>query len=215
MRRTMLTAMMVVVAAGCAAQHERAEERPIAPPVAAVAKADADRGVFRAHAVQVTARVQAIDYATRLVTLRGPEGNVFEVHAGPEVKNLAQVHAGDDVVTTYYESIAITAHKAGEKEPMLETTVELSRAKPGETPAGSDVQRTTVVATVVGINRQEDTLTVKGPRGKTVTVAVQDPTKLEHLAIGDRIQLVYTEALAISVEKPGAATGEKKHSKTR
>jgi hypothetical protein len=207
--RTMMVGVMAALAVGCAAQR-KSEERPIPPPVAAAAAGDLDHGVYGAQAVQVTARVQAIDYTTRVVTLRGPEGNVFEIHAGPEVKNLAQVHVGDDVVVSYYESLAITAHKPGEKEPVIETTVETSRAKLGETPAASDVQRTTVVATVVGINRAEGTVTVKGPRGKTVTVAARDPKRLERLAIGDLIELVYTEALAISVEKAPADGGTKK-----
>ncbi len=213
MRQVLMIGALAALAAGCAAHQKPAEEQPIAPAVAAVAHGDDDRAVYRAHAVQVTARVQAIDYATRQVTLRGPEGNVFEIHAGPEVKNLANVHVGDDVVATYYESIAITAHKPGEKEPVLETSVETSRAKPGETPAASDIRRTTVVATVVGINQREGTVTVKGPRGKTATVVAEDPTKLEHLAIGDLIQLVYTEALAVAVEKKPAEASKSKHGK--
>jgi hypothetical protein len=212
----MMVGVMAALAVGCAAQRKSAEERPIPPPVAAVAAGDLDKGVYSARAVQVTARVQAIDQATRLVTLRGPEGNVFEIHAGPEVRNLAQVQVGDDVVVSYYESVAITAHKPGEKEPVIETSVDVSRAKLGETPAGSDVQRTTIVATVVGINRSEGTVTVKGPRGKTVTVAARDPKRLERLAIGDLIELVYTEALAIGVEKAPVEghAKKKKHSRT-
>src|SRR3954471_17668790 len=200
LRRPVLL-VVVVLTAGCAA-HEK--ERPIPPPAAAVAKSEGEKSVFRAQAIQVTARVDAVDYNTRIVTLRGPEGNVFDVHCGPDVKNLAQVHVGDDVVTTYYESLVISAHKPGEKQPVIETSVASSRAKPGETPAAADVQRTTVVATVVGLNKRDGTVTVKGPRGKVVTVAAEDPSRLEQLAIGDRIELVYTEALAIAVEKaPG------------
>src|SRR3954468_22077495 len=100
-RAMLLTGIAAVLAVGCAAQKKSAEERPIRPPVAAAASGDIDRGVYRAQVVQATARVQAIDHANREVTLRGPQGNDFEVHAGPEVKNLAQLHAGDDVVVTY------------------------------------------------------------------------------------------------------------------
>jgi hypothetical protein len=209
MRRTMMIGMMVL-AAGCAA-HEK-PERPIPPPAAGVSRSEGEKSVFRAQAVQVTARVDAVDYKTRVVTLRGPEGNVFDVHCGPEVKNLAQVHVGDDVVTTYYESLAISAHKPGETQPLIETTVASSRAKPGETPGAADVQRTTVVATVVGINKHAGTVTVKGPRGKVVTVSAEDPKRLDQLAIGDHIELVYTEALAIGVEKaPGSEKSNGSH----
>ncbi len=208
-RAMLFTGLAAVLAVGCAAHKKSAEERPIRPPVAAAAAGDIDKGVYRAQAVQATARVQAIDHAKRVVTLRGPEGNEFEVHAGPEVKNLAQLHVGDDVVVTYYESVAITAHKPGEKEPFIETTVGVARAKPGETPGAADVQQTTAVVTVVGINHREGTVTVKGPRGRVVTVAAEDPKNLDRIVVGDLIQLVYTEALAVSVDKAPAGGGTK------
>jgi hypothetical protein len=43
----------------------------------------------------VTAQVQAVDLAKRIVTLKGPEGNVFDVKVGDEVRNLPQVKVGD------------------------------------------------------------------------------------------------------------------------
>jgi len=47
-----------------------------------------------ADAVRVTATVDAIDKAKRLITLKGPEGNLFVVQAGPEVKNFDQIKVG-------------------------------------------------------------------------------------------------------------------------
>lgn len=215
MRNAIMIGLAAALAVSCAARTEAPVARPVPPPAVAVTSGGDERSVFRAQSVQVTARVQAIDHTARLVTLRGPEGNVFQVHAGDEVKNLAQVHEGDDVVVTYYEAVAVTVHEPGEKEPMIETSVDVSRAKVGETPGASDVRRTTVVATVVGLNKQDGTLTVKGPRKKVVTVAVQDRSKLEHVKVGDMIQLVYTEALAIGVDKAPVGEGEKKHGTRR
>src|SRR5512137_1674074 len=52
----------------------------------------------------VTATVQALDLEKRVVTLKGPKGNIFDVKVGPQAKNLKQVQVGDEVVITYYES---------------------------------------------------------------------------------------------------------------
>jgi len=41
--------------------------------------------------VELTAKVDAVDYRKRLVTLTGPRGNTVVVKAGPEVKNLEQI----------------------------------------------------------------------------------------------------------------------------
>jgi hypothetical protein len=42
-----------------------------------------------------------------------------------------------------------------------------------------------------------------------VTVAAEDPKNLDRIVVGDLIQLVYTEALAVSVDKAPAGGGTK------
>ena len=61
---------------------------------------------------------------------------------------------------------------------------------------------TTITATVVGLDKRKGTITLKGPRGKTVTLTAREPKRLEPVKVGDLIEAVYTEAVAISVEKP-------------
>ena len=75
---------------------------------------------------------------------------------------------------------------------------------------GSSASSAIFIEIAYGTNKREGTITVKGPRGKVRTVAVRDPSKLEGVAIGDLIQLVYTEAAAIAVEKPTGG-GKKIH----
>jgi hypothetical protein len=52
----------------------------------------------------------------------------------------------------------------------------------------------------MAIDKQKNTITLKGPEGKLTTVKVQDPTNLEKVKVGDELMITYTEALAISVE---------------
>src|SRR5215470_4462186 len=63
---------------------------------------------------QAQATVQALDPATREVTLNGPKGQ-FSVVAGPEVKNLDKVQVGDKVTVSYYEGIAAQMAKGASK----------------------------------------------------------------------------------------------------
>jgi hypothetical protein len=62
--------------------------------------------------VEVKASVVAIDYQTRDVTLKGPEGNVIKVKAGPEVKRLNEVKTGDSVVARLTRAISIEVSKS-------------------------------------------------------------------------------------------------------
>jgi hypothetical protein len=56
---------------------------------------------------ELTARVENIDYDNRVVTLRGPSGQVRKVKVGPEVKNFAAVKKGDQVLVRHTEAVAI------------------------------------------------------------------------------------------------------------
>ena len=65
------------------------------------------------EAVTRTFSVEAIDQATRQVTLKAADGSVRIIKAGPDVKNLAQVRVGDQVKATYLQAIALELKKGG------------------------------------------------------------------------------------------------------
>ena len=150
--------------------------------------------------VSETATVQGVDLATRIVTLKGPKGKVFDVKAGDEVRNLEQVKVGDQVKAEYYQSIAVEVLTPGQAPGGIQASVELDRAKLGEKPAGIIGRQLTVTAKVEAINKTEMFVTLKGPEGKTLDVKVTDPKNLENVNVGDEVVITLTEAVAISVE---------------
>jgi Cu/Ag efflux protein CusF len=152
--------------------------------------------------VEMTATVQAVDLENRLVTLRGPEGKVVKVHADQGVRNLAEIKLGDQVKARYYESLAIEVKKSGEASPSAGSAQFSSRAKPGERPGGVETNVVTLVAGIEAIDTKNQTVTLKWPKGNSETVKVQDPNNLENVRVGDQVVITYTEAVAISVEKP-------------
>jgi Cu/Ag efflux protein CusF len=154
----------------------------------------------------VRATVEAIDQATRTVTLKGEDGSTSTFHAGPEVRNLAQVKVGDEVITQYQEAVAVFVNKPGETKAPLPppTTGEATtRAELGEKPAGAVAKGTTVTATVEAVDVATRHVTLKGPKGDTVTMQVKDPKYLEGVKPGDQVTAQYTEALAIAVQPAG------------
>ena len=156
--------------------------------------------VVKERTAVMTATVQAIDLNTRIVTLKGPKGEVRDIKVGEEAVNLPQVKVGDLVTVKYYESLAIEVMKpgavsgAGEKQAIV-------RAKPGEMPGGMAARQSTVTATVTAIDKKKGTISLKGPEGKTVVAKAEDPRNLNKVKVGDELMITYTEALAISVEK--------------
>ncbi len=75
-------------------------------PAANVLAAAADQSAQRESVIETSATVESVDQQTREVLLRAPDGRTLAVMAGPEVRNLPELKAGDTVRVTYYESVA-------------------------------------------------------------------------------------------------------------
>ena len=63
-----------------------------------------------------------------------------------------------------------------------------------------------VKGTVAAVDKDAKTITLKGPKGRTLTLDVQDPSKLEAVKVGDPVVATYMEAVAFQIKKPGSAT---------
>ncbi|HTU01597.1 MAG TPA: hypothetical protein VMG58_07260 [Candidatus Sulfotelmatobacter sp.] len=162
--------------------------------------------VKRARIVTATATVEAIDVPNRLVTLKGPKGNVMTLAVDEHVKNLPQVEVGDKVTVKYYEALALRVLAPGEAASSPSATGALATAQPGEKPAAVGGHQVTATVTVEALNKKAGTVTFKGPQGNSVTVKAQDPKNLDLVKVGDNVEITYTEALAISVAKAKAGS---------
>jgi hypothetical protein len=136
-----------------------------------------------------------------VVTIKGSKGRVVDLKVGPEAKNLDQIKVGDGVIAKYYESIAFTLKKPGEVAEGPKAQQAVAAAKPGELPAAVVANQVTVTATIEDISPRKTYVTLKGPEGKTVDVKVKDPKNLEKVKVGDKIEITYTQAFAIALNK--------------
>ena len=169
-------------------------------------KGGAGAPMSREDAILLTlkASVEAINYDKREVTLKGPLGNEVTFTVDQRVKRLNEIKVGDVVQADYYVSLAAEIRPPTpeeEKDPivLLDAT---GKAPPGTSPAAGGLRRFKVVTTIEGLDRPTQTVTLKGPLGNYVTVRVADPSRLTQVRIGDHVVVTYTEALAISLEKP-------------
>jgi hypothetical protein len=160
-------------------------------------------GVGVMELTRVTASIEAVDLNNRIVTLKGPRGNVFAVLVGPEVKNLQQVKAGDVLEIDHYESVAIDVKKT-EGVPSLTETGMVVKAKAGEMPAGVALRKVRVVTNVLGINTVNQSVLVRGPLGHLTEVKIRDPKVVSSLKSGGQIDLTYVEGVAIAVRAGGS-----------
>lgn len=150
---------------------------------------------------QVTATVESVDPATRMVRLRGVEGPV-DIVLGPEIRNFDQIRVGDEVKATYFTGVAAQIRKHG--DPALPPTDEIAvaRAKPGEMPAAGVAHNVSTTVTIETVDTSFNTVSFTLPAGDKRVVAVESPEGREFIRTlkkGDQVDLTYTEAVAVEV----------------
>ena len=69
-------------------------------------------------------------------------------------------------------------------------------------PGGTRATQRTVTATITAIDPKTPTITFTGPNGWKYTSKVQDKAVLSSAKVGDKVDVVWTEAALISIEAP-------------
>jgi Cu/Ag efflux protein CusF len=152
-----------------------------------------------AETVKITATITAIDKATRDVTLKGPQGNLVTVTAGPEVKNFDKLKVGNQVELQYIEALTLEIKKGGGLIVGNTAQSGVVGAKKGEMPAGAVGRQRTIVADVVAVDPVKQVVTLKGPQ-RTVDLRIPDPEQFRRISKGDQVEAKFTQALAVAVK---------------
>jgi hypothetical protein len=160
--------------------------------------------ISASQAVQMTALVEAIDYASREVVLRGPEGKLRTITASPDAQNLDQVKPGDQVNVEIIQNISVEVVANDGTEPGRGSLSAVGRAKKGEEPGMVAMDTQLVSAVVENINIEANTFKLRWPDGSILEYEARDPENLKKADVGDLVVISYTEAIAVSVESaPG------------
>jgi hypothetical protein len=206
--RSLTVLAFAVAAAFPLVSNAQQKAQPAQPQVSGAVATAPGAAMAVAH-VTVSATVEAVDKATRTVSLKGPKGNVVDVVAGEEVRNFDQIKKGDTLTVKYAEALTLELKKDGKPVGRSDSEA-MKRAKPGEKPGGVARRDVTITAEVVGVDATAKTISLKGPKGNVVDLNVQDPEQLKLVKKGDRVDATYTQAIAISMAAAAPAAAEKK-----
>ena len=187
----------VPASASASARNEFGElRRDLA--VAAYGSEGGQKPITEGMAIEETFTIDAIDHSARIVTLKDKDGNVEDVHCGPEIQRFNQLKVGDKVTFRYYESVVMqirrpgTAPESGSSKPTMTRT-------PGK-PGGTVSQQMTATVTVNAIDAKTPSVTVTANDGRKMSFKVENRKYLEGVKVGDKVEVTYTQALAISVK---------------
>jgi len=151
-----------------------------------------------AQELTASATVTAIDLETRQVSLKNAEGETFDIVAGEQVANLPNVKVGDKVMLKYLQILDVELLKgtAGIRKRIVE--VDGERAGADEKPGGGVGMKVTIYADVIGLDKQQQTVTVRGV-DETLTIKINNPEQFSLIAEGDQLKAVQTKAIGIGI----------------
>lgn len=157
----------------------------------------------RAMVVAIVGEIVAIDNETKEVTLQGPEGNQVTVVAQEQVVKLSDLSVGDRVGAEYLASAHAEAREPTEEElsnPWVVLEEGVVDEAP-EHPAVGVARHIRAVVTIEAIDVDAGFLMMRDSRGKMHTIGGVPRAKLDAIAVGEMAVVVYSQALAIGMQK--------------
>lgn len=161
----------------------------------------AEESVRSATVLTIHGKIVAVDESKKLVTLEANGKRVTFKVENPY--NLKAAKVDDPVVVRYYEVVSIRKKKPGEEVPSVSLKEGITTAQSG-TPGAVAAQQATVLVTVVEVNPENGTITLKGPDGSVEKVKARDPKNLKRVKAGDELVVTVSRATAIAIEKESA-----------
>ena len=119
--------------------------------------------------------------------------------AGPDITRFAELKLGDTVNVRYYDNVVIRVKQPGESE-----VISGARGTTGSEqvlPGGTRAKQVTITATITAIDPTTPSITFTGPNGWKYSSRVQDTEALAKVKVGDKVDIVWTEAVLVSVER--------------
>ena len=180
-------------------------KRMVAGMIAAAALVSTP-GMAMAQSKEVTSEikvetgvVEAIEGQSRSITIRKPDGTVVTTVAGPDVKRFEEIKVGDKVKARYYENLVIRVKAPG--EPVVDTDVKDAIASGKALPGGTKARQRTLTCTITAIDLNTPTITFTSANGWKYTSKVQDTDALARVKVGDKVDIVWTEAMLVALDR--------------
>ena len=143
----------------------------------------------------VTATVEAVDTATRTLSLKLPDGTMETLVAPTSVERFDAIKVGDTLTARYYDNVVVRVKLPGEKD--VNTAGEALTKTPGASPGATASKQRTITATITAIDMKVPSITVVGPNNWKYSSRVQDINALKQVKVGDKLDITWTEALLV------------------
>jgi len=152
--------------------------------------------------VEAKAVVESVDQNLRQVLLSGDDGTLMTVQVGPEVRNLAQVRAGDHVVMRIRVGVLATMAPADGAGGPVEHVDVGGRAEKGAKPGAYAGDATRVRVTFNAYNSKTKTVSFTLPNGEQRSAVLQRKPMQDFAADlkpADQVDVTFARSVAVAV----------------
>jgi len=168
------------------------------------------QNTYAENQITLQGTVEAIDYETRAVTIRGADGNLVALDAPRSATRFSEIKIGDHVTATYSDRISLRMKPAG--EPAVDRVIEpTTTATPGAVPGGMQSRQRVSTVTVTAWSPADKIVSFRDVHGLVYSRRLLDTTEpaiLQALKVGDRVDVTRTEALTVTVQREGTPAQE-------
>ena len=160
----------------------------------------AQKPVTETAAIEVTTEIVGLDKTTRLITIKGPDGLLDTIYAGPQVKRFDELKVGDKVTFRYSESVVYLVRKPGQPAAAAPPYDPVLTRGTGPRPGATIADQVTATVKITAIDMKTPSVTVLTDDGRTLSFKVDDKKNLKGVTVGDKVEITYTTAIMISVK---------------
>jgi hypothetical protein len=148
--------------------------------------------------VTLSGTVATIDHDKRMVNIKKADGSFETVDVPPGAKRFDELKVGDKVSITYNNNVSARLKPPGEAP--VNTATGTSTAGQGERPGGTAAMQRTMTATIDAIDKNAQSITFTGPNGWKYSRHIVDPTVLDKVKVGDKVDITWATDVTVSVQ---------------
>jgi hypothetical protein len=183
------------------------KRRAILLSISCLSLVGACQSVDTEQTTTLNAVVETVDPVSRELLLRGgggaQSGGLLSMVVSPRVQRLDQIRPGDRVAVTYYQAIAAQVVNVFSPTSQPFEGASINRTETASRPGGEITRVRSGRVTITAVDPATSTVSFIGPNNVARTVTARNPqvqSFVRGLRVGQQVDIVYEEALAISVD---------------
>jgi len=142
--------------------------------------------------------VATIDHEKRSVNIKKADGSFETVDVPAGAQRFDELKVGDKVSITYNNNVSARLKPPGEAP--VDTLTGASTAGQGTRPGGAVAAQRTMTATIDAIDKNASSITFVGPNGWKYSRHIVDPTVLDKVKVGDKIDITWITDVSVAVQ---------------